>query len=315
MQSPSPSGVSAAPQPPVGTDVLKRSRTNKKIALLNINGIYYRSTGHKLQKQTTATGGTATTIVSPLPSRQLTARRPNEKLPPRSTTTKSSGLRIKIRGTQFMLEANGKKLRRIPDAASRNVPVATAVSHQTSSSLSRFDLGRITYVADGNSKNTWVRTDRHKTRAHLSGAKQKSIQVLARNLVKSNVPCAIYQRLGRCLRRERGRCNHIHDPKRVAICQKYSLFQNERAIAIVSNVNLFFFCRFLQGSCMLKDCLLSHTVSLAKMPVCKFFLLGMCSKTDCPYLHKKVNEKMDICPDFVKGYCELAEKVWSILFL
>lgn len=192
-------------QSPAAAAVLKRSQANKRIALLNINGVYYRSTGHKLQKHV---------VEAPISPRRQTTK---STKPPghRRPTQQKSGLRIKIRGTQFMLEANGKKLRRI----SENTAVAAAAFDSPQPSLSRFDLGRITYIADS-SKTTWVRTDRHKTRAHLSGAKQKSIQVLAKNLVKSNVPCAIYQRLGRCLRRDRDRCNHIHDPKRVAICQK-----------------------------------------------------------------------------------------------
>lgn len=68
------------------------------------------------------------------------------------------------------------------------------------------------------------------------------------------------------------------------------------------------FVRFLLGNCQLDGCLLSHAVTLAKMPTCKFFLAGICVRDDCPYLHKKLNARADICADFLRGFCERAEQ-------
>lgn len=84
----------------------------------------------------------------------------------------------------------------------------------------RLDIGGVTYVRVA--PDTFERTDGHRTRDHLSAARQKSIQLLlnARSRTKCNVPCPIYQRLGKCRALERGRCPKVHDAKRVAICPK-----------------------------------------------------------------------------------------------
>lgn len=66
--------------------------------------------------------------------------------------------------------------------------------------------------------------------------------------------------------------------------------------------------RFLQGSCQRSPCLLSHAVTLAKMPTCRFFLAGRCVREDCPYLHKKLNARALVCEDFVRGFCARAEQ-------
>lgn len=121
---------------------------------------------------------------------------------------------------------------------------------------------------------------------NFSIAKQRSISFLANKMVKSNLPCLIYRRLGKCLAKERGRCHRVHDPDQVAVCRK-----------------------FLKGACKDPKCLLSHKADLSKMPTCKFFLEGCCTASDCPYLHKKLNEKTEICRDFLEGFCKLAEKV------
>lgn len=73
---------------------------------------------------------------------------------------------------------------------------------------------------------------------------------------------------------------------------------------------IYLFCsRFIKGCCLLDNCLLSHNVTLSKMPTCKFFLAKMCVRPNCPYLHKKVNAKTAICEQFVAGFCPAAEKV------
>jgi len=67
--------------------------------------------------------------------------------------------------------------------------------------------------------------------------------------------------------------------------------------------------RYLKGQCTDQNCPLSHKVSLAKMPTCKFFLKGVCVNSECPYLHKKVNRSTEICENFSKGFCILADQV------
>ena len=72
---------------------------------------------------------------------------------------------------------------------------------------------------------------------------------------------------------------------------------------------IFFLFRFLKGECTKEPCLLSHNVSLEKMPTCKYFLQGCCVRNDCPYLHKKLSDQEEICLDFLKGFCVLADQV------
>ncbi|XP_053687686.1 zinc finger CCCH domain-containing protein 3 [Sabethes cyaneus] len=224
---------------------------NKKLAMVNINGLLYRSSTNKLQVSNNAT-------------------------PQNITTTATNKERcLKIRGTTFLLDPSGNKLRKVPSISDQGPSSETK--------LGRIDIGRLTYMpkTDG----TFVKTDVHRTRSHLSVAKQRSIQVLTNKLRKCNVPCEIYQRLGKCTAFANRRCPKVHDPKLVTICSK-----------------------FLRGECSSPDCLLSHNVSLEKMPVCHFFLEGRCDRNECPYLHKKVSGKERVCEDFLKGFCPLAEK-------
>lgn len=69
------------------------------------------------------------------------------------------------------------------------------------------------------------------------------------------------------------------------------------------------FCRFLQGACISEDCLLSHKVSLEKMPTCKYFLEGCCVRQSCPYLHVKISPNADICKSFLEGFCKEGKEV------
>lgn len=74
-------------------------------------------------------------------------------------------------------------------------------------------------------------------------------------------------------------------------------------------IYLYFYIRFLRGECVNVKCLLSHDVSLSKMPVCKFYMQGVCVRNDCPYLHKKLSNNAEVCIDFLRGFCQLADKV------
>uniref|UniRef100_A0A182TTF7 C3H1-type domain-containing protein n=1 Tax=Anopheles melas TaxID=34690 RepID=A0A182TTF7_9DIPT len=243
---------------------------NKQLVLVNINGVLYRSSTNKLQKSVSRSGtapSSSSSIIGHSPAKP--ARKAKEHF-------------LIIRGVRFALDRTGMKLRSV---GGTTPPTAITGSRgYAEPRLNRIDIGGLTYKArkDG----TFIRTDSHRTRNHLSVAKQRSIQVLASKLKKCNEPCHIYRRLGKCLAHQRGKCPKVHDPKHVSICQ-----------------------RFLRGECLLDGCLLSHDItSLEKMPVCRFFLEGRCVREPCPYLHKKVSESVRICDAFLNGFCSLADK-------
>lgn len=160
--------------------------------------MFYKSTRNKLQrhdqsKVTNAAAATSATNASP------------------GTNVRS----FSVRGTKYTVSADGKRLQRNriaePLAASNaNSPMRTA----------RLDFGGLTYVQVA--PGTFECNGSHRTRDHLTTARQKSINMLLAlgGRTKSNVPCLIYQRLGKCRALERGRCPRVHDAKRVAICPK-----------------------------------------------------------------------------------------------
>ncbi|XP_058062495.1 zinc finger CCCH domain-containing protein 3 [Anopheles bellator] len=240
---------------------LPYTSSNKRLVLVNINGVLYRSTPNTLQKS--------------VPS-SLSQRTQGQHVVP-ELARKGKEHFLVIRGTRFALDRTGMRLRMVGSAG----PVPEKRPPETR--MHRIDIGGLTYKArqDG----TFVRTDVHRTRNHLSVAKQRSIQVLATRLKKCNEPCHIYRRLGKCLAHSRGKCPKLHDPKHISICRK-----------------------FLRGECTVEGCLMSHNVSLEKMPVCRYFLEGRCVRDVCPYLHKKVSEKERICHAFLNGFCALAGK-------
>uniref|UniRef100_A0A182FEY2 C3H1-type domain-containing protein n=2 Tax=Anopheles albimanus TaxID=7167 RepID=A0A182FEY2_ANOAL len=234
---------------------------NKKLVLVNINGVLYLSSTNKLQKSLPA----AKPAVAP-------------------TVRKGAKEQVLvIRGTRFALDRTGMRLRTIASERDGERKIGGSIRAPEPHRMHRIDIGGLTYKArkDG----TFVRTDVHRTRNHLSVAKQRSIQVLTSRLRKCNEPCHIYRRLGKCLAHSRGKCPKLHDPKHISICRK-----------------------FLSGECTVEGCLLSHNVTLEKMPVCRFFLEGRCVRDVCPYLHKKVSEKERICDAFLHGFCPLADK-------
>lgn len=120
-----------------------------------------------------------------------------------------------MRGENFSLDANGRNLVRETTTTSHAIQAMPTPSIK---SIRRIDIGKITFVR--NSNGTFERTDYHKDRFHLNVAKQRSIQLLTSRLVKSNVPCLIYRKLGKCVAYERGKCTKLHDNKFVDICAR-----------------------------------------------------------------------------------------------
>lgn len=166
------------------------TRSQTKFEMLNINGVLYKTSNTKLRRHPiqSATQSTSTSKlhqVASSPNRSLT-----------------------IRGSKFYVDQSGSRLRR----------VSMNSTSTTLSNMHRIDVGGMTYLEVA--PNTFQRTDSHRTRIHLNHAIQKSINLLAKNRTKNNVPCAIFRRLGKCIALERGRCTKVHDPQRVTICPK-----------------------------------------------------------------------------------------------
>ncbi|XP_030385288.1 zinc finger CCCH domain-containing protein 3 [Scaptodrosophila lebanonensis] len=238
-----------------------RPSVNKSLSMVSIHGVMYKKTAKN--KLTKLEANATATVAKSSPSLKATP----------------SARTLFVRGTKFVLDPSGCRLTRVPvNTISTHLPGRTS-----SPMLRRIDIGGLTYVASAKAQNVYIRTTNHVSRAHLMTAKQRSLQLLNRSLVKTNIPCAIYQRLGKCAAHGRGRCRKLHDKRQVAICSS-----------------------FLRGECTKSDCLLSHNVTLEKMPVCRYYLRGACVREDCPYLHKKLSRKAEICVDFVRGYCARA---------
>lgn len=171
----------------------------KTPSFLNINGILYKSSRRKLEK---------TTI-----SNQYTMNKANAAV----SKPKQSYRRLIVRGESFLLDASGKNLIRM-QACRKQTINENACTSAGSALITRIDIGKITFVKKSN--NTYERTDYHKSRYHLNVAKQRSIQMLTNRLVKTNVPCPIYQKLGKCAAFVRGKCTKLHDKKLVDVCPR-----------------------------------------------------------------------------------------------
>lgn len=159
---------------------------------LSINGIIYKSSKLKLRK-------TAVSSDHSLPNSTASA----------ASTFTPAYRRLTVRGENFLLDANGKNLIRL--GGTPNTPT-------TETAMKRIDIGHITFVQKSN--NTFERTDYHKNRSHVNAAKHRSINLLTSKLAKTNVPCAIYRKLGKCAAFDRRKCSKLHDPKQVDICPK-----------------------------------------------------------------------------------------------
>jgi len=128
-------------------------------------------------------------------------------------TTNSTGRTLFVRGTKFVLDPSGCRLTR--------VPVNSTPQSVNKSLRLRIDIGGLTYVSSAKTQNVFIRTTNHVSRAHLMTAKQRSLQLLNRSLAKTNVPCAIFQRLGKCAAHSRGKCRRLHDKRQVSICPRF----------------------------------------------------------------------------------------------
>ncbi|XP_016966876.1 zinc finger CCCH domain-containing protein 3 [Drosophila biarmipes] len=236
---------------------------NKSLSMVSIHGVMYK----KISK-------------NKITKLDASSARVTKSTSPRTLKRSLSGRALFVSGNMFILDPSGCRLTRVLP------PAASAAASQISvnrSILRRIDIGGLTYVASPKAQNVFIRTTNHVSRAHLITARQRSLTLLNKSLVKTNVPCAIFQKLGKCAAHSRGKCRKLHDKRQVAICVS-----------------------FLRGECTKPDCLLSHNVTLEKMPVCRYYLRGACVREDCPYLHKKLSHKAEICIDFVRGYCPLA---------
>ncbi|XP_011179644.1 zinc finger CCCH domain-containing protein 3 [Zeugodacus cucurbitae] len=260
---------------------LRSPSINKKLQMININGVLYRSTRNKLQRKDASTSSNQ---LVPTSVASIGVKSNSNKNTIQKPSKTAYDRVLFVHGTKFVLDKHGFKLTRIAPTSKDSVTDTTKCTIPAQRQRQRIDIGGLTYIAS-TTQNVFVRTRNHLALAHLNTAKNRSLQLLTRRFVKTNIPCAIYQRIGKCIAHERGKCNKVHDKKQVTICP-----------------------RFLRSECHNTDCLLSHNVSLAKMPVCKFFLQGVCVRTDCPYLHKKLSVNADICQDFLRGYCKLAEQ-------
>lgn len=196
--------------------------------------------------------------------------------------SKNSDRLISLNGSKYILKENGKRL----------IPIKTACD-EPSSSKSTLEIAGIRFLQlmDG----TFVRHHNHSSvvRQHLTTSKHKSIKILTQKLRKCNIPCPVFRRIGKCLAFTRGRCPKLHDPKYVDICSG----------------------ALRKGGCTKVGCLMSHDLSLSKMPACKYFLQGCCVNDSCLYLHHKLNENVPLCQEFLKGFCPDAAQVRSEIII
>lgn len=160
----------------------------------------YKSNRRKLEK---------TTISNPYAIKKSQTLSTQSKL--------TSYRRLIVRGENFLLDANGKNLIRVQSNGNQTSGNANKID-TNAGIIKRIDIGRITFVKKSN--DTYERTDFHKSRYHLNVAKQRSIQTLTNRLVKTNVPCPIYRKLGKCAAFIRGKCAKLHDKKLVDVCPR-----------------------------------------------------------------------------------------------
>ncbi|XP_039755285.1 zinc finger CCCH domain-containing protein 3 [Pararge aegeria] len=171
---------------------------------------------------------------------------------------------------------------------------AVEINTRLSSSLSTLNRSRFRFIKPStpikfttpvSSIKAASRIIQHIEKSACSGSKVKSSKSLRAKFNINNIPCRLFTKFGKCLRKDHGSCKYLHDKKHVSLCRK-----------------------FLKGICHDKNCSLSHETTAKKMPTCYFYLKGMCTKDGCPYLHVKLSDKTKICEEFAKGYCENGDK-------
>lgn len=187
---------------------------DKNLKFLNINGLLYKSTRNSLKLKNHDNFSKKT----------VSAIKPTLKL----NKPAVNSLTIFVRGTKYILDSKKCKLTRVgaptaPAALTLNTTVANTALQSKPTSVAhprRIDIGGYTYVSASSGNNVFIRTASYLSRAHVYSAKQKSLHLLSKRLVKSNIPCPIFQRIGKCAAFERGKCSKVHDKLNVAICQK-----------------------------------------------------------------------------------------------
>lgn len=110
------------------------SSQNRKLALININGVLYKSSNNKLQKSVPTPKKQNKTAIASASNGEY----PNERS-------------LYVRGEKFVLDSTGTRLRR--------------VSESSTLKLSRIDIGRLTYKAAQN--GGFVRDNSNSVRTHL----------------------------------------------------------------------------------------------------------------------------------------------------
>lgn len=192
---------------------------HKKLQLLNINGLLYKSTRNSLKLRETKNNTSSLNLKISKPT-ITSAQTSTVKAP---TTKSNQGLTIFVRGTKYVMDSNKFKLTRVSaDQSSSTLSPTKAQTSKASTAVfrQRIDIGGYTYISANSAKNVFIRSTNHLARAYVHNAKQKSLQMLTKRLVKSNIPCPIYQRIGKCAAFERGKCSKVHNKLQVAICSK-----------------------------------------------------------------------------------------------
>ncbi|XP_052754918.1 uncharacterized protein LOC128199957 [Galleria mellonella] len=228
--------------------------------------------------------------------RQVSKLQGIQKLDETKTKVKISkykSIRLNVRNTTNSLERNNTAHVKLPYASILNTTKQVNKKYDNMINLqtklnSRFKLVKQNIElckSDLNLRSTKMNKAHRDLKNMIKLNSQAKLKNIKGKLKKNNIPCPLFKKYGKCLRMELGNCEYMHDKKHVSICRK-----------------------FLKGICHDQECLLSHELTLKKMPTCYFYLQGMCTKEGCPYLHVKLNEKTKVCADFIKGYCEKGDK-------
>lgn len=217
------------------------SSKNKKLLMLNINGVLYRSTSNKLQKTTVPT------------TNNNNSNSTNQK-------------RLIIRGQKFILDSSGTKLSRDNDSGNM--------------SLSRIDIGGLTYKK-ASASGSYERDNSHQVRNHLTLAKTKSISLLQRcnsqvvicPIYRRIGKCLAYAN-GRCTKIHDQRYVIVCPGFIKGSCREEKCLLSHNA-----NLHKMPVCKYyLQGACIKSkdECLYLHKKVSDGTKLCAEFLKGYC---------------------------------------